>query len=78
MKEWFKNLDGRHVYGQARWHVTGHLDDFGRGRIDASRSTYVRFGERVFSYKGMKVLKTEPGFLMVADAHRVYTFSIKD
>ena len=78
MKEWFKNLDGRLVYAQARWHVTGHLDDFGRLRVDASRATYVTLGERVFGFAGMKVLKKERGFLMCADEHRVYTFSIND
>lgn len=78
MKQWFQNLDGRKVYAQARWHITGNLVDLGRARIDASRSTYVKYGERVFEYKGKKVLKKEPGFLMLADEHRVYTFSIND
>ena len=78
MKNWFLNLDGRFIYAQARWHITGHLDDFGRARVDASRSTYVKYGERVFEYKGKKVLKKEPGFLMLADEHRVDTFSIND
>ena len=78
MKQWFKALDGRQVYAQARWHVTGHLDDFGRLRVDASRSTYVKLDNRVFDYAGNKVLKKTSGFLMVADEHRVYTFSIND
>ena len=78
MKDWFKNKDGRKLYGMARWHITGHIDDYGREVVDASRSTYVMFGNRVLEFKGKKVLKKEPGYLMFADEHKVYTFSIND
>ena len=78
MKDWFKNYDGRQIYAMARWHITGDLRDFGRSKVDASRATYAKHGNRVFEFKGKKVLKKEPGYLMVADEHMVYTFSIND
>ena len=78
MKDWFKNYDGQKIFGMARWHITGHIEDYGREKVDASRATYVKHGERVFEFKGKKVLKKEPRYLMVADEHKVYTFSIND
>lgn len=78
MKEWFKNRDGQKVFGMARWHITGHIEDFGREKVDASRATYIKFGDnRSFEFKGKKVLKKEPKYLMFADEHMVYTFNLE-
>ena len=75
MKEWFENLDGKFVETQQRCVYTGNLWVPGPRKVDTTRKTYVRLGESIRDYRGMKVIEKTATTLIVADKSHYIVYS---
>ena len=75
MKDWFERLNGKLVETQQRCVYTGNLWVPGPRKVDTSRKTYVRLGNSIRDYRGMKVIEKTDTTLTVADKSHYIVYS---